>query len=193
MQIPRYPEQPRVSPPKMSADSANHLYIEKLSRGDVFSQHPQLCGIWPEKYTSVAAEATTDCFALNESGLFLVKQNSAVVGVTGYWPFNGKSSKKETELGLRWHGLIPSVRGKGHSRKIIHQLLLAAEKTHPNAKTLIELVPVDAYGAALIPLFTALGFCPVGETETHDWMDHAWQPYHLSIPNFLLTEKNRDS
>ena len=160
---------------------AGAISLLTVFSGDPFAAYPQLLTIWPEPLVSRArhdtVESLIDIDDEDFGGIFLVMAGTQVVGITGYYLYNDDG----TELGLRWHGLLPHWRGAGRSAEVIDLLLAAIRPRVPQATTLIELVPDTEYGVALRRHFGKLGFISVGPVEQYDWSSHGWQHYHLAI------------
>lgn len=163
-------------------------HIEELLTEPPFQAHPQLLAIWPEPFCRIMQEAVTDDLTVKDQydigGIYLIARAGEVIGITGYFLYEHDAST----LGLRWHGFVPSHRGQHYSEPIIAQVLRAAIEKHPQARTLIELVPLTDYGKPLERHFKTLGFQPVGDCEQYDWADNHWQPYALDIHAFLARQ-----
>lgn len=157
------------------------ISLRPIFSGDPFSAHPALQTIWPQPLIARArydtVESLVDIDDDDFGAIFLIIEADRVIGITGYYWYDDSG----TELGLRWHGLLPSHRGQGRSKTVIDALLAWIHPREPLATTLIELIPDTAYGVALRRHFEKLGFQSVGPLEHYDWSDHAWQPYHLAI------------
>lgn len=157
------------------------ITLQPVFAGDPFALHPALLTIWPEPSLARARHDTVESlldFDDEDFGaIFLIFQHGEVVGITGYYWYDDIG----IELGLRWHGVLPAVRGIGLSAAVIDLLLHEIRSQQPAATTLIELIPDTDYSAALRRHFTRLGFRSVGPLERYDWSDYAWQPYHLTI------------
>lgn len=81
----------------------------------LFQFAPILRTIWRPDLADLAAMHTrqweTDC---DESGhIFIACVAGETVGITGWYRMSA------SDAGLRWHGVIPSQRNKGHSRQMI--------------------------------------------------------------------------
>ncbi len=168
-------------PHDLASISARALSLLPVFSGDPFTAYPQLLTIWPEPLINRArhdtAESLIDIDDDDFGAICLVMAGQQVVGITGYYFYNDSG----TELGLRWHGLLPHWRGAGRSAEIINLLLTTIRRCAPQATRLIELVPDTEYGVALRRHFNKLGFVSVGAVEQYDWSTHGWQPYHLAI------------
>lgn len=178
------------------------LNITKTLTGNPFVDHPQLNEIWADPYRSIAIEAITEDLASAEEvdigSIFLIKSDDKVIGITGYYIYDyepnelsPKVSATKCILGLRWHGLVPDQRGSGFSKEVIKMVLAEARSKHPEASTMIELIPVNPYGETLKGHFNRLGFKSVGAIEKYEWADNFWQPFHLDIDRFLKNEVSK--
>jgi hypothetical protein len=150
-----------------------------------FEAYPQLLDIWPQAYTEAMVEAVTEDLArigMDVGGIFLIEKAGAVIGITGYYYYD---ENDPCAVGLRWHGLISSERGKGYSEVALLRMLKALRAKRSYAGTLLELVPLTEYGRPLAKHFSALGFKAKGEPEAYDWAENDWQPYYLEIGEFL--------
>lgn len=154
-----------------------------VTSGNPFEEHPQLCRIWPAEFHVVAEEATREAVTLEMprgdiGGLYLIVNVGEVIGLTGFFYVDGVE-----ELYLRWHGIVPTERGRGYSRLAIQLLVERIKAKLPFAKGLTELVPqtLTAYGIGIGLHFDALGFVKIGNLERYDWSPYAWQPVRLHI------------
>lgn len=164
------------------------ISLRLITSGDPFEEHPQLLSLWPEPLLSLAREGVSESIeaigAADIGAIFLIEEDNRVIGITGFFPFD----ESGLSLGLRWHGIIDSHRGKGLSQRVIRAVLEFSRHTHPTAEALIELVPVTPHGSASIaPHFERLGFSPDGAPQLYDWAEHPWQPYRLEIAHFLTS------
>lgn len=165
----------------------NSIYLERILKGDPFEEHPQLKTIWPDHFSQLAAEAARDDLALLQeghselSGLFFIKKEDEIIGITGYYPFNEEIST----LGLRWHGVVHAERRKGYSEFAMGLVCSAALEHFPEVSELVELVPCTEYGVPLEEHFKYLGFTKRGEPEKYDWAENHWQAYHLDMRSFV--------
>ena len=170
-----------TDPLALSGEHAGPFTLAAVFAGDPFAAYPQLQTIWPEPLLSRArydtVESLIDIDDDDFGAIFLVMAGVQVVGITGYYHYNDSG----TELGLRWHGLLPAWRGAGHSARVLQVLRDHTRQREPQATTLIELIPDTEYGVALRRHFGKLGFVSVGALEQYDWSTHGWQPYHLKL------------
>ena len=157
------------------------ITLQPIFSGDPFALYPALLTIWPEPSLTRArhdtVESLLDLDDEDFGAICLILLDGQVVGITGYYWYDDIG----IELGLRWHGLLPAVRGRGLSASVLDALLQQIREQQPAATTLIELLPQTDYSATLQRHFTKLGFRPVGPLERYDWSDYQWQPYHLTI------------
>jgi GNAT superfamily N-acetyltransferase len=158
-----------------------------VTGGNPFEEHPQLQGIWPAEFQALAEEATRDTIgddmARGDSGgIYLIVKEGRVIGITGYFYV-----ETVDEPFLRWHGIVPAERGKGHSREALQLLIERIKAKIPHVKGLTELVPktLTDYGVGLARHFEKLGFANHGALETYDWSPYYWQPVRLDIAALL--------
>lgn len=160
---------------------------------DPFADFPQLNTIWPKEYGDIAREAVTEEMQRIHAGkykpdgqIYLIKDDHEVIGITGYFGWHAN-------VGLRWHGVIPSHRGQGASTMALRWLLTDVYRERPDAEFLIENVPQSEHGKTNIePYFHKLGFRPVGALESYLWSPDLWQPHHLEIKSFLANEIKKE-
>lgn len=161
------------------------IHLRPVYFGAPFQEHPQLLSIWPEPYLATAQEGVAESLALigeeDIGAIFLVMNDQEAIGISGYFIYNEDASA----LGLRWHGLLEEHRGTGLSERVLEAVLGHAKQQHPNARELIELVPLSEYGAGVARSFVRMGFAPQGAAQRYEWSDHPWQPYSLDIDAFL--------
>lgn len=154
------------------------LYIEKITSGNPFEKYPQLNHIWPPLSQSIVKEATLDSIAYKEDGVYLIKKDNEVIGLTGFFMDN-------EQLCLRWHGFAKEHRGKGYSSKVLVQVLQEAKKHHPDKTSVSEFVPLTDYCEPIIEHFEHMGFKKYGPTEIVDWRPEPLQEYRADIDTFL--------
>lgn len=155
------------------------LSIEPATENPFFA-YPALKAIWPPLSQAIAEEATEETLAAEEDGIFLIKKDNQVIGMSGYFIIDNPE-----EAYLRWHGIIPSERQKGYSKEALTLILQEVQKDIPEAKRLVELVPVTEYSGYLIEHFERLGFKPRGTPQTMDWTPNLLQEYVVDIADFL--------
>lgn len=88
-----------------------HRYPDRT----LFEAWPQLQSIWRAELAAIAAYHTrqweTDA---DESGdILLAYVGDTLIGITGWYRLD------MSEAGLRWHGVMPSFRKRGYSRRMI--------------------------------------------------------------------------
>lgn len=154
----------------------------RLYRGqNPFAEWPALRSIWPEPHRSLAEEAVVEHLQqmkdVELGDIQMILLDGRTVGISGYFPYDAEG----TNLGLRWHGILPEVRGQGISAKALQLVARRAIERFPQAGNLIELVPLTDEGEVISSYFSKLGFAPVGEPETYEWAEHAWQPYAINL------------
>lgn len=116
--------------------------------------------IWPEPYATPAADAYYEGWDSGEIYLIVagsiapdsIVSSGIVVGVTGYF-----LDPNSDCVYLRWTGVFPEFRRKGHAATAIAMLrgLLVANYA---GRKLVELVPDNEYGAPVKQFFLAQGF-----------------------------------
>lgn len=91
--------------------------VEKF-KSHAFNEFDRLKSIWSLELSIMAEEGTNDFeTSLSEHGeILLICFLGDVVGITGWWPIS------DNEAGLRWHGVIPSYRKMGFSKKALDLL-----------------------------------------------------------------------
>ena len=174
------------------------LSLVPVTGDNPFAEYLQLRTIWPAPFQGLAEDAAQEALTGRSwsevsqaerhtagafeyvafGGLFLIVRSGAVIGITGYF-YAGHA----VEPYLRWHGLVPSYRGKGHSWLAMGLLITKIKAENPTARGLTELVPQTgtSHGREIAAHFDALGFVPVGAPESYEWSDCAWQPYRLEL------------
>lgn len=176
---------PQTFRQKATSTGAGALRLVPYLGANPFAEHPQLQDIWPDTSQALAQEATLE--AIQEAGLgvfcgiYLAAVDSTVVGMTGFF-----ITEEGGDPFLRWHGVVPSKRGQGHSERMLTQLLPEIGKYLPNARTVTELIPQTTYSAYLSAHFAKLGFAPAGPLERYDWSEYDWQPWRRDLPNSRL-------
>jgi GNAT superfamily N-acetyltransferase len=142
------------------------IIIPHVDVEDPFEEYPSLKRIWPEPYRMYAEEASKeDC----QSGqFFFILRRDEIVGITGlfFLPDN------DTDVFLRWHGIVPELRGRGFASEALRQVIQIATGFCGSYKRLVELVPDNEYGNTLVkPFFENCGFRPmeVSSKEETDW------------------------
>lgn len=165
-----------------------------LGSGNPFNDYPLLRDIWTDPLDKLAEEGVVESLEYkgrqDMGDIFLIMKDESVIGITGYYPYSYESDDTgqllgyPDKLGLRWHGIIPEERNNGYSTEAFKQLIDAAGLRFPLATTLVELVPLTEVQAPISKYFSDLGFIAKGRSETYDWSDNAWQPYHLDMPDF---------
>jgi hypothetical protein len=157
------------------------ITIELYTGHNPFEEYPQLRDIWPEPFKSIAEEAVIEHLGLigqcEVGDIFIVRMDEQVIGVSGYFPYDEAIS----DLGLRWHGIIPAERGNGYSGMVLEMVAKCALERFPRAGSMIELVPLTDYGKPLGKYFGKVGFEPFGQPETYEWSENAWQPYRIPL------------
>lgn len=132
--------------------------------------------IWDKRgdwiYDQVIEETTvtTPCW------YFLVKLRGEIIGFTGYYEYD------QENVGLCWHGLIPSARGHGYSKHIFERIRNQAKQTYPQATGMVELIPSDR-ASELVGHFESLGFVPTTEDVDHLWLPPGptWRLYRAPL------------
>lgn len=142
---------------------------------DPWRHNPQFASIWPEPYATEAREASAADW---RSGMIhLIAYEVHVVGITGYFFIPGD----DKNVYLRWHGVVPEMRGKGIGRVAIRLLALMLSEYFPT-RSLVELAPDNEYGKTVEPFFAACGF--VKQAERVSYCGEMWWPWHLDLGNF---------
>lgn len=145
----------------------------RTEASDIFNVHPQLRSIGPEPYVSEAAAAS---FADRETQqVMLIEFDGTVIGCTGYFV----QDHDPDNLYLRWHGVVPALRGHGLAHAALKLLVAYLQQTEPQRRHLIELAPVNAYGDSVAGFFRSIGF--VRQRKPVQYCDEAWWPWWLDL------------
>lgn len=149
--------------------------LSTVTHENPFAFFPFLNNIWPEPYAHAARQATKSDYKSGQ--LFYIIHAGVVIGITGVWiDPNGA----ETDLYLRWTGLVPAYRGRGYATQALIQLIRICRGFCPSRTRLIELVPDNEYGDTVAkPFFEAFGFVHdpnvhVPADEETDWNCSQW-------------------
>lgn len=157
------------------------IHIEQITFQNPFDKFPYLKEIWPSASSAIAQEATQETIENQELGLYLVMKDYIPIGMSGFF-INSDNIK---ELGLRWHGIIPSERGHGYSKEAMKLVFEQALLVYPQTEFIVEYIPLVDYNPPIIKHFTQLGFVKIGEVEAPDWAPHRIQGYRVNIRDFL--------
>ena len=162
------------------------IYLEELIENP-FLAHPQLLDIWPSKSSIIMQEATLETLQYKEIGLYLIKKDNTVIGITGFFTYH----EDVTTIGLRWHGLIKEERGNNLSEPIMAQVFKLAKTFYPESKYIMEFVPITNYSNYIVNHFEKIGFEKFGDIENPDWTDNKIQGYRLDMDKYLLKHNNK--
>jgi len=145
--------------------------------GDPFALYPQLRTIWPTPFKEMAEEASKDHSHTGQ--VWLILKDNDVVGITGVfdddeWP--------DVVL-LRWHGVVPQLRGQGIGRLALDLLVAhVCPKFYPEYKRLVEFVPHNDYGKTKVyQFFKRCNFVDYGPLVDLGYGPKLWQPVSLDI------------
>jgi RimJ/RimL family protein N-acetyltransferase len=84
----------------------------------LFDAYPMLHSIWTPTLSALADAHTKSWETYGGTGeVLLAYRGDDLVGLTGWWKIS------ESELGLRWHGVLPEFRNQGVSKSILALLL----------------------------------------------------------------------
>jgi RimJ/RimL family protein N-acetyltransferase len=162
------------------------IAIARYEGANPFQDYPQLRSIWPEPYRTLSEEGVTEHLEMvpehDIGDVVLILKGDRVVGISGYFPMD----TGYRNLGLRWHGIIPSERGQGISRVTLSLVATLARKRFPDSIHLIELVPMNDFGKPVMDYFKRIGFRPEGKPERFEWADHDWQPIAMALSDLEL-------
>lgn len=144
-----------------------------------FDAHPALWHIWPEPYASEAAAAANEDYADEDEPVFLIMcdglEDEYVVGITGLFFMTASEGKVDpTAVYLRWTGIIPQWRRSHVAERALHKLIEYCKEHMPERTKLIELCPLNDYGATVAPFFERVGFTK-GNIVTY--YDEPWVEY----------------
>ena len=143
--------------------------LERVNSGNPFEAHPVLRTIFAGDRGKHVEQDTVDDLAKGVADLYgnhiymIRDEQGEVIGITGFYKPGVGNGAVDT-LALRWHGVAPTHRGRGHSEQGFEAVCKEALQVHPHAARLVELVPMaDANNAkALIAYFERLGFSKDG-------------------------------
>lgn len=144
---------------------SDQIKLRRCLQGNPFTDHPALREIFGERSVHVEADTLAD---LNlgdadphKNRVFLIELDSVVVGITGFFQPDAGDA---TSIALRWHGVIPTHRGRGYSEAAFEAVRQLAIQENPEAKRIVELVPMadPVKSDRLLRHFRALGFHPAG-------------------------------
>lgn len=119
-----------------------------------FKSNPHLKNIWEEKELQERAEGSIERFNENEQEngkIFLIKLNNQIIGITGYYFTEDKNC-----IGLRWHGIIPTMRDRGCSTEALNLLWEYLKTNEFNVKYVQEFAPSN--DVRTIEYFEKIGF-----------------------------------
>lgn len=159
------------------------ISLKGVFSGNPFGDHPELREIWPAQRSQHVEADTVADLAMGLSAdpcrnrVYLVMDGDGrVVGITGFFQ---PTAGDRPMLGLRWHGMVPSARGRGYSEAAIKQLCVHAAYYHPDAAELVEYVPFadEMNGKFLTAHFERCGFVADGPAK-----DASAYPATLSLP-----------
>lgn len=158
--------------------------------GNPFDLFPQLSSIWRPDLAAIAKEAVDEAFDAHRThghdygAIFIVthpEDPHQVWGLTGYLPWPAAGDGLIPRVGLRWHGLLPEVRGHGLSMAIIDTMRMHAGHDYPLARHFVEYMPTSPDYAPIAQYFERAGFVPWGEPERVDWSTDTWQEWACDI------------
>lgn len=174
-----------------------NIELVKVVEYSPFDIYPELMDIWPVPLNVFASEATEESLAMqggDGSEIFLILSSGKVIGITGYMPCmdgieDGQQFTRDsvTKIALRWHGIIPSYRGKGISEQVIKQMATLGGNAFKNASEFVEMVPNNALGVSIAAYFSGLGFINTGKIELIE--DFSMEFVEYSIPLEELKNK----
>lgn len=157
------------------------ITIEPLTTNP-FINNPELLKIWPEKSSKIVHEITLETLEKNEPGIFLIKKEEQIIGLTGYFLMD----ETMENIGLRWHGIVQSQRRKGYSEAAMTLVMQEVKSLYPQSSYLVEYVPVTDYSSYIVKHFVSLGFKRFVDPGPQDWTDNMIQGYRVDMNEFLL-------
>lgn len=157
------------------------IKLEVLTNRSIFEDNPELKSIWPQPSSQFMQEATIENFG--EKNLFVIKEGDKVIGLTGYFLYEGDC------VALRWHGILESHRGLGYSRPIIEAVARMAKEDYPESRYLVEWVPLTNYSAKIVGHFESIGFERFGPIESEDWTPHLLQGYRAELDKLVVKKR----
>lgn len=156
------------------------ITIEPLLENPFITQ-PELLNIWPEASAKVVYETTLKALKNEDPGLFLIKKDSDVIGLTGYFLMSDY-----IHVGLHWHGILQSHRGNRYSQEAMKLVMLEVKDIYPEVRFLVEHIPLTDYSHYIIDYFTNLGFEKIGPIDFFQPTGNYIQSYRIDIEQFLL-------
>lgn len=146
-----------------------------------FVAHPELLNIWPEASAKAMHEATLKSLNNEEPGLFLIKKDSETIGLTGYFLMSDYC-----HIGLHWHGILQNHRGNRYSEEALKLVMLEVKEIYPEARFMVEHIPLTDYSYYIIDHFTKLGFEKIGNIDFFAATGNYIQGYRVNIEDFLM-------
>ncbi len=141
-----------------------NLELELLKDEDALNIEtvfPEIHSIWRPQAVSEAI-FYTKAYARGEyrtGEIFFITVDKKRVGMTGYFL---KENISDT-AGLRWHGIVPSMRNKGYSLEAIRLVAERVISREPAIKYLSESVPLDR--PEILEYFKKIGFSEWNDPE----------------------------
>lgn len=164
---------------KVEPTFAPGVNIVPVLSGSPFAKYPQLRTIWASSFKEMAEEASEADSGTGQV-LLIVKDDTEVIGITGVfddddlWP---------GDILLRWHGIVPQLRGKGYGRDALELLIThVCHHFYPERRRLVEFVPHTDNGRKNIaPFFKRCNFVDYGPLVDLGYGPKLWQPVSLDI------------
>lgn len=136
------------------------LSVERVTSGNPFADYPQLRCIWHDGLQEhVEADTVSDLLAGQEDKaeniVLLIRRNDEVIGITGVYSMLNNPD----DLGLRWHGIIPSARKTKASAAAFYEVIKIVRLERKTKYRIIECIEMkDPNAGRLISHFLNLGF-----------------------------------
>ncbi len=133
------------------------LGLHQVTAGGLRGALRELSGIWPEPSATLMRRHTAQWIETGmDFGEVLLPiggaRRAVQVGITGWYPVPGTPEV----VGLRWHGILPSWRGRGLSRIVLRLLARRLAHLAPEARWICDTVLPGSEAARRH--FEALGF-----------------------------------
>lgn len=140
-----------------------------------FESYPELLEIWPHRKSELLRDVQDCLNNPNIEKMFLITYNDSIVGITGFYQY-------DNNIGLNWHGILKKYRRFGIGLAALKELIPLAMDSYPNAKYLIEELPLNRE-EELKHFFTDAGFIRTDILVEKPWVtqDTDWIEYRLSL------------
>jgi hypothetical protein len=150
-------------------------------RVNPFKNYPEFNLIWPDREDAPEADVIDYLEGRQpHDKKFLICKGTEVVGMTGFWPLDGKDGGR---MALAWTGVVPSHRGENIWAEAFKLVLERLPKT---TQWLVEPMPEERV-EELGPLYHKMGFFNTGVVMDHpelydkvNWIEFVYEVRHDS-------------